>query len=76
MPDPIVMAEATGLAMLTAAVVLGLSAWWGRRRRAGRSWADAGWVVGIGAGSTWDAGCSRSSRGGRSARTWTGCWDW
>ena len=50
MPDPIVMAEATGLAMLTAAVVLGLSAWWGRRRQAGPSWADAGWVVGIGAG--------------------------
>jgi hypothetical protein len=50
MPDPIVMAQATGLAMLTAAVVLGLSAWSERRRQAGSFWADAGWVAGIGAG--------------------------
>ena len=50
MPDPIVMAEATGLALLTAAAVLALMAWWGRRRGAGSSWADVGWVVGIGVG--------------------------
>jgi hypothetical protein len=49
MPDPIVMAKAMGLALLTAALVLGTLAWWGRRR--GHSaWADGGWVAGIGAG--------------------------
>lgn len=50
MPDPIVMSKAAGVALLTAAAILGLSAWWGRRRGAGTTWSDAGWVVGIGAG--------------------------
>lgn len=50
MPDPIVMSRATGVALLTAAVILGLAAWWGRRRQAGTIWPDIGWVVGIGAG--------------------------
>jgi hypothetical protein len=50
MPDPIVMSQATGLAMLTSALILAIFAWWGRRRPAGFSWADAGWAIGIGAG--------------------------
>jgi hypothetical protein len=50
MPDPIQMAEATGLAFTASALLLGLFAWWGRRRAAGPTWIDAGWVVGTGAG--------------------------
>jgi hypothetical protein len=50
MPDPIVMAQATGLALVIAALSLAALAWWGRRRPSGPAWADVGWVVGVGAG--------------------------
>ena len=33
MPDPILMAQATGLAFAAAAVMLGIYVGWGRRRR-------------------------------------------
>ena len=46
---PIVMSEATGLALVIAALWLGVSIW-GRRRPAGPSWVDVGWVLGIGTG--------------------------
>jgi hypothetical protein len=55
MPDPIVMGQAAGLAMVIAALTVGIFAWWGRRRPAGFSWADAGWALGIVAG--YYAGC-------------------
>ena len=50
MPDPIQMAQATGLAFAASAVLLGIFTWWGRRRATGPAWIDAGWVLGIGAG--------------------------
>src|SRR5690348_7044502 len=50
MPDPLVMGQAMGLAFAIAALALAIFGWWGRRRPAGVSWADVGWVLGIGAG--------------------------
>jgi hypothetical protein len=50
MPDPLVMGQAMGLALAIAALALAIFGWWGRRRPAGVSWADVGWVLGIGAG--------------------------
>jgi hypothetical protein len=51
MPDPILFARAMGLAFLITALVLGICAWWGRRRATPSPWIDAGWVLGVGAGS-------------------------
>jgi hypothetical protein len=50
MPDPIQMAQATGLAFAASALLLGIFTWWGRRRATGPTWIDAGWVLGIGTG--------------------------
>jgi hypothetical protein len=50
MPDPILMAQAMGGALLASAVVLALLTWCGRRRTTRSSWVDAGWVLGLGAG--------------------------
>ncbi len=50
MPDPIVMAEAMGLAFMFSAPLLGLLGWWGRRAPAGPPWADVGWILGMGVG--------------------------
>jgi hypothetical protein len=50
MPDPIVMAQAMGLALVASALVLGVCAWWGRRSAARPAWIEAGSVLGAGAG--------------------------
>ncbi len=50
MPDPILMAEAAGLAFAASALLLGILTWCGRRSAAGQAWIDAGWPLGIGVG--------------------------
>lgn len=50
MPDPTVMSEATGLALLMAALGVGALAWWAGHRQEGTHLADIGWVIGLGLG--------------------------
>ncbi len=50
MPDPILMAKATGVAFAVAAVILAIATWCGYRRESRPTWIDAGWVFGLGAG--------------------------
>jgi hypothetical protein len=50
MPDPILMTQATGLAFVAAAVMLGIYVGRGRRRAIDPVWVDVGWVVGLGVG--------------------------
>jgi hypothetical protein len=53
MPDPLVIATATGVAAGIAAVLLLVCGW--PRRKAQAVWFDAGWLLGVGAG--FFAGC-------------------
>jgi hypothetical protein len=48
MPDPVVLAKATGVAATVVAMVLLFCGW--PRRSARTSWIDAGWVLGVGGG--------------------------
>ncbi|MGP0068382.1 MAG: hypothetical protein ACLQGP_32890 [Isosphaeraceae bacterium] len=50
MPDPILIAQATGLGFAASALLMGILSGWGYRRKASPAWIDAGWILGIGAG--------------------------
>jgi hypothetical protein len=50
MPDPILFAQAMGLAFVAAAVLLGICSLLGRRGVNHATWTRVGWVLGVGAG--------------------------
>jgi hypothetical protein len=50
MPDPVLFAQAMGIAAVAAAVVFGICSWRWPRSAARPSWVGAGWVLGVGAG--------------------------